>query len=384
MSVESVQALVSTQSVQSAESVQGHASSGRANPLLASALATSHDGVVGTEMLDTDAIAHRLNAIRAAREADLGNMDDEAYLPRLPSAHYALQAMIGRLLQTVHVQTDATHASVRARLAPDENGAADPFSETPIVALEMPDLTALVAQLPFVRSYGDLRDERMPEILVQLNDITSFFGAVDQLDPARTPHTLMLLHAASGFAGVITQNIKQAFDAPRPIAFSPRMQPIIATPTHGSLPSGHATEAYLLAGLLTTLRGGSAADGARDMAHRFRLAARVAINRTVAGVHYPIDSGAGAVLGLALAEHLCAVGNQGDGVQGTAGHWTFAGPTWNNSDFHQGIMADLVDKAAAKDAKPVARATSEETRATDDLWSRLWHNARAEMLQDEG
>jgi hypothetical protein len=47
------------------------------------------------------------------------------------------------------------------------------------------------------------------------------------------------------------------------------------------------------------------------MAHRFRLAARVAINRTVAGMHYPVDSGAGAVLGLALAEHLWAVAGQG-------------------------------------------------------------------------
>lgn len=379
MSVESVQALVSTQSVQSAESVQGNAGSRRASPLLASALATSHDGVVGTEMLDTDAIAHRLDAIRTARDAGLGNMDDEAHLPRLPSAHYALQAIIGRLLQTVHVQTDATHASVRARLTPDAKGARDPFSDTPIVALEMPDLTDLATQLPFVRSYGDLRDERMPEILVQLADITSFFGAVDQVDQARTPHTLMLLHAASGFSGAITQQIKLAFDAPRPIAFSPRMQPVIATPSHGSLPSGHATEAYLLAGLLTFLRGGSATTGARDMAHRFRLAARVAINRTVAGVHYPVDSGAGAVLGLALAEHLWAVAGQGD-----AGQWTFAGPAWNNSDFHQGIVADLVERAVTEDAKPVGRTTSDDTRATDDLWSRLWQNARAEMLQDEG
>jgi membrane-associated phospholipid phosphatase len=243
----------------------------------------------------------------------------------------------------------------------------------------MPDLTDLSAQLPFVQSYGDLRDERLPEILVQLSDITSFFGAVDQLDATRTPHTLMLLYAALGFAGTITQRIKLAFDAPRPVAFSPRLQPVIATPSHASLPSGHATEAYLLAGLLTLLRGGSAAKGAIQMDHRFRLAARVAINRTVAGVHYPIDSGAGAVLGLALAEHLWAVAGQGSAAQ-----WTFAGPSWNNVDFHQGIVADLVERAAAKGAKPIGRMDSAEARATDDLWSRLWRSAQAETLRDGG
>jgi hypothetical protein len=35
-----------------------------------------------------------------------------------------------------------------------------------------------------------------------------------------------------------------------------------------------------------------------------RQAARIAINRTVAGVHFPADSAAGAVLGLTLGQYL--------------------------------------------------------------------------------
>jgi hypothetical protein len=42
------------------------------------------------------------------------------------------------------------------------------------------------------------------------------------------------------------------------------------------------------------------------MTQHYRLAARIAINRTVAGLHYPIDSAAGAVLGTTLGDYLVA------------------------------------------------------------------------------
>ena len=96
--------------------------------------------------------------------------------------------------------------------------------------------------------------------------------------------------------------------------FSPEIQPIIQTPGHGALPSGHATEAYALATVLTHLYGQAEGDAYLNLAweeadapsQRFKLAARIAINRTVAGVHFPIDSAAGCVLGVTLGEYLVA------------------------------------------------------------------------------
>ena len=43
-------------------------------------------------------------------------------------------------------------------------------------------------------------------------------------------------------------------------------------------------------------------------AHPFRIAERMAVNRTVAGVHFPCDSAAGALLGCAIGEHVHALG----------------------------------------------------------------------------
>ena len=55
---------------------------------------------------------------------------------------------------------------------------------------------------------------------------------------------------------------------------------------------------------------------------RFRLATRIAINRTVAGLHYPIDSACGAVLGIALGEYLAKLGGL-DGARTDS--WVFDG-----------------------------------------------------------
>jgi hypothetical protein len=105
---------------------------------------------------------------------------------------------------------------------------------------------------------------------------------------------------------------KHAFACPRPAEYSSQVQPMIATPGHGAMPSGHATEAFMVARVLEALVGPvyDAAIPAKPLARPElndqlqRQAARIAINRTVAGLHFPVDSAAGRLLGEALAGYF--------------------------------------------------------------------------------
>jgi hypothetical protein len=85
---------------------------------------------------------------------------------------------------------------------------------------------------------------------------------------------------------------KYKFNRPRPSQLSNRIMPPIDPPGHASYPSGHATEAYLVSGLLGLVMqlNDPAAPPPGSLE---RLADRIARNREVLGVHYRSDSEAG-------------------------------------------------------------------------------------------
>ena len=186
---------------------------------------------------------------------------------------------------------------------------------TALLTLTPPGVPQLAAQLIHVRAASDLRADRLPEIIAQMGDMLSFYGAHFRLHPDARRWTLLLL--AAGYEAVLIPEMRMKFHAslPRPFDFAPEVQPIIETPAHSTYPSGHATEAFAFAAILSGLN--HAAAGAADPVAAvlgdlaaanaatasatlpFRLAARIADNRTVAGVHFPVDSAHGALLGLA-------------------------------------------------------------------------------------
>lgn len=174
-----------------------------------------------------------------------------------------------------------------------------------------PGLDFLKKQVIWLRNYADLRVDRQAEINIQLGDLLSFFGLAGRLDASQRKYTLELLTVVQGLTYEIEMQVKHFVWTPRPIDFSPRVMPIIQTPDHSSFPSGHATEAFAIATVLFLIMSeNSNADpvkGLTEWAVPFRIAHRIAVNRTVAGVHFPVDSAAGAILGIAIGRAVHAL-----------------------------------------------------------------------------
>ena len=88
---------------------------------------------------------------------------------------------------------------------------------------------------------------------------------------------------------------KKFFNRPRPTVVLPTIQPPVPVPWHAAYPSGHATQAVVIAALLSKLSpeaGGVLMNFALEVGH----------NRELAGLHYPSDTRMGIKLGKQLAE----------------------------------------------------------------------------------
>ncbi|MGL4319540.1 MAG: phosphatase PAP2 family protein [Paracoccaceae bacterium] len=210
-----------------------------------------------------------------------------------------------------------------------------------LLTLTPPTTAQLAAQLPHVRAAADLRADRLPEILAQQGDMLSFYAAHFRLHPDARKWTLVLLAAV--YEAVLIPEMRLKFHAslPRPYDFASEVQPIIGTPAHSTYPSGHATEAFAFAAVLCGLR--QLAKGSADPVNAviaelsgpngatrsetlpFRLAARIADNRTVAGVHFPVDSAHGALLGLTCGLSVLAACMT---TPTTVPVWAANGTTW--------------------------------------------------------
>lgn len=193
----------------------------------------------------------------------------------------------------------------------------------PLVVIECPYQQEFIDQIPLVLAWAELRAERRDEILAQMTEPYAFLASVAGLRADRHRHTFQLLACAMQVAIQVDMRMKAEFACWRPGELSPQVQPMISTPGHGSFPSGHATEIFTAA---TVLRGlVEQAQAARPAAyHRAlgaqldRLAARIATNRVVAGVHFPVDSVAGRVLGMQLGRFVLRAAGLGPAPVSTA------------------------------------------------------------------
>lgn len=252
----------------------------------------------------------------------------------------------------------------------------------PIVTLIPPTIGIFRSQLDLVASYADLREDRATEILAQLGPQYAFWSSIVPLHPTRNKWTLELLDTALRFANYVEMQFKQTLACPRPMVLSPQIQPIILTPGHGALPSGHSTEAHIVASILWSLCQQTSTGRTTGLNHPawckqlMQQAARIAINRTVAGVHYPVDSAAGQLLGLTLAEFFLALCNGG-----SLKAWTFDGATFPPTDDFYGtelFNLSTCQRTPPPSGKTYAAEGSSTNVARSNLLGWLWDKARVE------
>jgi len=179
------------------------------------------------------------------------------------------------------------------------------LSSTSLIAeIGRPQKATFEAQIPMVLSWAELRNERATEIMAQIDPPYAFWSSIIYMHPERTKRTFELVNMVLQFCVYVEMRFKHALACWRPVEYNAQVQPMITTPGHGAFPSGHATQAHAVAYVLKALLKLNNTDHAKAIDQLDRQAARISTNRVVAGVHFPVDSMAGRMLGVALGEYF--------------------------------------------------------------------------------
>ena len=212
----------------------------------------------------------------------------------------------------------------------------------PLVTMKRPNRPYFEGQLVQVDGWSSRRDVRAAEILTQVTPPLGFFASLLNLQEGRHRRTLELVNAALQFTYAVCMQFKHALACPRPGEYSVGVQAMIEVPMHPSLPAGHAAEGHVTAAVLGALAG--AEPGSKTDAMLRQLAHRIAENRVVAGLHFPVDLVAGRLLGDALASYFLA--RCGFAPRWTGGRFEVQSPTADN-----GKSDEFADDSASVTAR---------------------------------
>jgi hypothetical protein len=147
-------------------------------------------------------------------------------------------------------------------------------------------------ELRYLIDLMDYRPGVLAEALAQANAIDGYFRGVLTFTRSSHPKTYLLMQTALRIGEFQVMHHKRKFNRPRPSQLTPLLMPPIEVPGHASYPSGHATQAHLVAYVLEKVMPEVIANSCLLRS----LARRIARNREVLGLHYPSDSSAGKTL----------------------------------------------------------------------------------------
>jgi membrane-associated phospholipid phosphatase len=345
------------------------------SPASADGLIRSRDGIVGPwQPLPAGSTPVHLGFDNPA------NLDRWELPVRESVIDFELHSRIGFSANTTGISASIWHLQLMA-------GSPPTATYQPLVTLVRPSEAVFREQLALVFNYADLRGDRASEILAQLGGGGAFLASLTYLHPDRTPWTWQLIASTIRLAKCVEMRLKHALACRRPHEYSPQIQPMIQTPSHGSLPSGHSTETFASALVLWNLlkAAGIKPYGEPSWGEELmRLAARVAINRTVAGVHFPVDSAAGCVLGLTLGTYMTlrCMG------AGTYTGWQFDGnaypvpssgnPPPDDGDFYWHALYNVTSAAQTPTTYATKLSSSGLPADQSPILNRLWTKALGE------
>jgi len=155
--------------------------------------------------------------------------------------------------------------------------------------------------LATMHAYQDARTEtNIEEIEQEINIDNAFFGDKtlgELIDETNRPLTFALMKMVIELESPQIMKQKKLYNRVRPSYLDPTLKPAIDIPDHPAYPSGHSTQAHLRALVLTEL-------DPKNRGVYEQAAKRIARNREIAGLHYPSDSKAGAILATQLFKKL--------------------------------------------------------------------------------
>jgi acid phosphatase (class A) len=147
-------------------------------------------------------------------------------------------------------------------------------------------------QLRQVIGKSDEREPRFVEIIDQheAEGAIKYWLGMLMIDPSSTPAAYALVRVARRLGEIVVMCLKDHFREPRPSQVCPAIVPMVDPPITPAFPAGHALQSHLISRLI------EAADRPfvqRDML--YALSGRIAENRVIAGLHYPLDLEGGVI-----------------------------------------------------------------------------------------
>jgi hypothetical protein len=262
----------------------------------------------------------------------------------------SLQRYDAATLQSILVQQVA--GELRLELASAAATVKAATSGSPVTQIAKPTVKMFDEELKAVTKAAGRRGLQLEEAFTQALSPAAYFAAITGLAEQSKGATLLYLTVATDVLGNLLHGMKHAFGIARPSQKEGLLLPIVALPSHGSFPAGHAAYSYMLAELIAAL------NPLADRDSLLKVAGFAADNRVVAGVHYPIDSIAGEVLGRGLAAWLVALGSPNPSAA-----------TWRPTRY-------AVDTAKDKGTRHLDNAASDAGMAAP--WQWLTHMAAKE------